>query len=148
MRISTKSRYAISALIFLAEKVNIDQNITIQSISESLGISKLYLEQIFSQLKRAKLVSSEKGAQGGYRLAMPTNIITIAQIMRLFESHLFEKTEASVSVEATYINHALDVCMWDPLDQSLLQILENTTLADLVKEAEKNKYGGTFMYYI
>ena len=68
MRISAKGRYALAAAISMARQYGTGEHITAISISEKLGISKIYLEQVFSLLKRAGLVNTVKGAQGGYAL--------------------------------------------------------------------------------
>ncbi|MEI6102174.1 MAG: Rrf2 family transcriptional regulator, partial [Eubacteriales bacterium] len=81
MRISAKSRYALAAITYMAIIDNKKECVTVISISEQLGISKIYLEQVFSLLKRAKLVVSIKGAQGGYRLAKPAVKIAIADVL-------------------------------------------------------------------
>ena len=70
MKISAKGRYGLAAMTYLARNYAAGTPITIVSISEKLGISKIYLEQVFSLLKRARLVNSIKGSQGGYQLAV------------------------------------------------------------------------------
>ena len=69
MKISAKGRYGLAAMTCLARNFASGSPITIISISEKLGISKIYLEQVFSLLKRAQLVNSIKGSQGGYQLS-------------------------------------------------------------------------------
>ncbi len=147
MKISTKSRYALASLIILAENRNDDKNISILSISKQLDISKLYLEQIFSQLKRERLVVSEQGSQGGYRLAKTLNEITVGDIMRLFEINIFYKNNEEPA-NLNYIDKTLKLVIWDKLDQLLSQTLDKILLIDLVKEAEKQKINDNFMYYI
>ena len=71
MRISARGRYALAATTSMAARYQTGENITVVSLSERLGISKIYLEQVFSLLKKADIVSSQKGAQGGYRLCRP-----------------------------------------------------------------------------
>ena len=77
MKFSSKGRYAIAALVYMAQKNGNEEQITILAISQALGISKIYLEQVFSMLKRADIVTSIKGAQGGYRLTNPPEEITV-----------------------------------------------------------------------
>ena len=69
MKISAKGRYGLAAMTYLARSYAAGAPVTIISISEKLGISKIYLEQVFSLLKRARLVNSIKGSQGGYQLS-------------------------------------------------------------------------------
>ena len=148
MRISSKTRYGLAAMISMAQNARQDEQITIISIAEKLGISKIYLEQVFSLLKREGLVISIKGAQGGYRLSTPPDTITAGQIIRAIEVSLFEKTERSVSDEAIAIDKAMDTLIWEPLDEVILQKLSTVTLRDLTDEVQKQQNGGNFMFYI
>jgi len=148
MRISSKTRYGLAAMISMAQNARQDEQITIISIAEKLGISKIYLEQVFSLLKREGLVISIKGAQGGYRLSTPPDTITAGQIIRAIEVSLFEKTERSVSDEAIAIDKAMDTLIWDPLDEVISQKLSTITLRDLTEEVQKQQNGENFMFYI
>ncbi len=148
MRISSKGRYGVAAMISMAQNQSKSEYITIISVAEKLGISKIYLEQVFSLLKRAGLVASIKGAQGGYKLAMPMEKITAAQILRAVEVGLFEKTEKSVSESANHIDLTMDSLIWHRLDASILETLEAVTLSDLAKESDKHKKGKDLMFYI
>ena len=148
MRISSKTRYGLAAMISMAQNARQDEQITIISIAEKLGISKIYLEQVFSLLKREGLVISIKGAQGGYRLSTPPDTITAGQIIRAIEVSLFEKTERSVSDESISIDKAMNTLIWEPLDEVILQKLSTVTLRDLTDEVQKQQNGGNFMFYI
>ena len=81
MRISAKGRYALAAVVSMAQQYQGGEYITLLSISEKLGISKIYLEQVFSLLRRSGLVDSVKGAQGGYRLSRAPRLITAWEIL-------------------------------------------------------------------
>ena len=91
MKISTKGRYALASAIHIAQFYGSNEAITLISISESLGISKIYLEQVFALLKRGGIVISVKGAQGGYQLAKSPQQITAYDILSATEASLFEK---------------------------------------------------------
>lgn len=146
MRISSKCRYGMAAMISIA--LSDVECVTIISISEKLGISKIYLEQVFSLLKRAGLVNSIKGAQGGYQLAISPEKITVGEIMRASETSLFEHTENSVSEKAEEIDKALDVAVWSKLDEALALTLNDVTLSDLCAEVKRQKHGNDMMFYI
>ncbi|HEX2927847.1 MAG TPA: Rrf2 family transcriptional regulator [Ruminiclostridium sp.] len=148
MRISSKGRYGLAAMMSVAQMGSGGDFVTVISIAEKLGISKIYLEQVFSLLKRSKLVTSIKGSQGGYQLSKPSDKITVLEILHAVEISLFEKTEQSVSEEAIEIEKALNNLVWDKLDESVSAVLTNVTLSDLVTEAEKAKSGEDFMFYI
>lgn len=91
MKISAKGRYGLAAMTYLARNYEAGTPITIISISEKLGISKIYLEQVFSLLKRARLVNSIKGSQGGYQLAHAPREITAYDVLASIELSLMEK---------------------------------------------------------
>ncbi len=148
MRISSKGRYGMAAMISVAQLGSSGEFVTVISIAEKLGISKIYLEQVFSLLKRSKLVTSIKGSQGGYQLSKPAEKITAYDILQAVEISLFEKTERSVSEESNEIENSLKSLIWENLDNSISIVLKNVSLSDLVQEAEKSKSGDHFMFYI
>lgn len=148
MRISAKGRYALAATISMAQQHSSGEFITLISISEKLGISKIYLEQVFSLLKRGDLVTSVKGAQGGYQLARIPRQITALDVLTAVETGLFDKTEDTVPDSAPEIEYAMRSIAFDRLDQSVAQALSKVTLEDLVTVAEEQKAGGAVMFYI
>jgi len=148
MRISSKGRYGLAAMISVAQLGSTGDFVTVISIAEKLGISKIYLEQVFSLLKRSKLVTSIKGSQGGYQLSKSADKITILEILQAVEISLFEKTERSVSDSAMEIENALKNLVWGGLDNAVMSSLQKVTLGDLVSEADKVKNSEDFMFYI
>lgn len=87
MKLTTRSEYALLALISLARR-DISENVNGETIAEEQGIPQNYLRQILLGLKRARYVQSTKGQHGGYRLAKPANEISLAEIVRLFDGAL------------------------------------------------------------
>lgn len=148
MRISAKGRYALAALTYLAQLYKNGEYIAILTISEKLGISKIYLEQVFSLLKKAELVISAKGAHGGYQLSRMPKQITVLHILSAVEASLFEQTQDTVAEKAPELEKALRLSTFDVLDQKIRETLGGITLADLVKEAEKHKQDQAMMFYI
>jgi len=148
MRISTKGRYALAAVISMAQHYNNGEYITVISISEKLGISKIYLEQVFSMLKRGGLVTSVKGAQGGYLLSRTPGTISVYDVLSAVEGSLFETTEDTVTSTAPEIEKAMRLAAFDTLDKSVKDTLTHVTLDDLMSEAEKHKKDNTQMFYI
>ncbi len=148
MRISSKGRYGLAAMISMAQNYASNECITIVSISEKLGISKIYLEQVFSLLKRAELVIAAKGAQGGYKLSRNPQTIHAYEILKALEQSLFEKTEESVAKRANDIEQAMQKTVFSVVDDSIAEALEKVTLDDLVNEVEKHKQSDGFMFYI
>lgn len=147
MRISAKGRYALASLISLAQDYDKGGYTTVASISEKLGISKIYLEQVFSLLKRGGIVNSVKGAQGGYQLARIPRRITVYDVLSAVELSLFEKSESTVAGSAPEIDKALQEAVFNQMEKALKNCTQSVSVYDLVLEAEKQKDGG-LMYYI
>jgi Rrf2 family protein len=135
-------------MIYLGREHSKGACTTVLSISEKLGISKIYLEQVFSLLKRGGLVSSVKGAQGGYQLSRPPRQITLRDILSAVEQTLFEKSEATVADSAPEIEKAMREAAFEKLEAALQGALREVTLLDLVAESEKNKTESGLMFYI
>ena len=148
MRISAKGRYALAAVILMAHKYSSGEYITVISISEKLGISKIYLEQVFSLLKRGKVVTSVKGAQGGYRLSLAPSKMTVLDVLSAVEMPLFEKSEETVGDKAPHIEAAMRLAVFDILDSSVKNSMTKITIERLVVEALKNKDDNALMFYI
>lgn len=144
MKISTKGRYGLKALIDIAMYSN-SEVVTLKSISERQNISEGYLEQIFSALRKSGLVIGRKGAQGGYTLSKDINSITIGEILRALEGDL-----SLVDVGNNNASDALDRCinenLWDVINRNINDYFDSITLEDLVNKykSEVNNY----MYFI
>ncbi len=148
MRISAKGRYALAAMVCMAQNFNSNDYLTVISISEKLGISKIYLEQVFSLLKRGSLVISIKGAQGGYKLAKSPEQLTLYDILAAVETSLFETAEDTAIQKAPEIDAAMKYLAFDQLDKAVKTVLEQTSLNDLLLESQKHKKDQSFMFYI
>jgi len=146
MRISSKGRYAIAALTEMA----LDETgsyITVATLARRLDVSKVYLEQVFSQLKRANLVLSGKGASGGYILRKKPEGITLYDILSPIELHLSEHTEKASEGMSFELGAAVNRLVFARLDEAIVQTLTSVTLADLVTEVQRQRDGG-HMYHI
>lgn len=148
MRLSAKGRYALVSTIHMAQNYNKDEYITLISISERFNISKIYLEQVFSLLKRGGVVNSIKGSQGGYQLADVPEKITVYDILSSVESTLFENTEDTIGEQAPELEAAVKALIYEPLDSTVKDLLSNISLSDLVAEVDKNKGESALMYFI
>lgn len=148
MRISVKGRYALAATTSMAFTHNDNEYITLISISDKLGISKIYLEQVFSLLKRGGIVNAIKGSQGGYQLARTPRQITVYDILAAVETSLFESTEETIKEKAPEIETAMNQIVFHPLDASVKKSLQSIPLYDLASEAEKGKADQGFMFFI
>ena len=147
MKISAKGRYGLAAMTYLARNYAAGAPVTIISISDKLGISKIYLEQVFSLLKRAQLVNSIKGSQGGYQLAREPRTISAYDILASIELSLMEKA-APASEQMPALDRALGVKVFDPLDASIKETLSNVRLDDILTAIEAQKEADSLMYFI
>lgn len=145
MKISTKGRYALAAAVCMAQRHGAGEYITVISISEKLGLSKIYLEQVFSLLKRGGIVNSIKGSQGGYQLSRAPEQITLFDILSAAELSLFQPTEETVAKSAPEIEASLRSA-FEQIDGKFKSAMAGITLEDLKTEAENAK--GGFMFYI
>lgn len=148
MRLSAKGRYALAATTSMAQNKSGNEYITLISISEKLGISKIYLEQIFSLLKHGGIVNSIKGSQGGYQLSQNPKQITVYDVLSAVETSLFENAEETIKDCAPEIEVAMSQLIYLPLDTAIISTLKKITLLDLVTEAEKLKSNQGFMFFI
>ena len=148
MRISAKGRYALASVVAMAQQYSSGESITLLSISEKLGISKIYLEQVFALLKRAGIVTSVKGAQGGYQLARPPRLISALEVLYAVETTLFDKTEDTVAERSPEIETALRADVFDALDVAVAEALKQVTIEQLVLSAERRKSANAGMFYI
>ena len=134
MRLSSKSRYAVMAMMDLALHERVGP-VTLTDIAESQGISLSYLEQLFSKLRKFGLVEGMRGPGGGYRLARPAGDITIAEIIVSVDEQA--KTISAPGVEETgyaepYMTHEL----WMDLSQRVFDFLDDMSLADFCDQPE------------
>jgi Rrf2 family transcriptional regulator, cysteine metabolism repressor len=146
MRLSTKGEYGMLALVDLAVH---DQGEPVQvaQIARRQDIPKAYLDQLLVILKRAGLVASSRGRQGGYRLARPANRITLLEAVHVLEgpvtnqnfvSHLARRRKSAC--------HAVLKTVWDELTDRSADLLRSKTLLDISAECRKSEE--TPMYYI
>ena len=127
MKIPTKGRYAVSAMLDLALHDKI-RPLTIAEIAEKQNISLSYLEQIFAVLRKNALVRGMRGPGGGYRLAQSVDSITIAQIIQsVDESALSRKDES-----ADYLPYEL----WAELSKQIYSFLDGISLAQCLANYE------------
>jgi Rrf2 family protein len=132
MKLSTKGRYGVKAMVDLAINYG-EQPISIKSISERQSISEYYLEQLFSSLRRAKLIKSVRGAQGGYILNRAPEEITIYDVINVLEGPI----EISDCLEEGSCNK-IDCCatrlLWKKIKNSIDSVTSSITLKDIVDD--------------
>lgn len=143
MKISTKGRYGLRALIDLA--INMDsENVSIKAISERQNISERYLEQIFSLLRKAGIIVGRKGAQGGYSLGKKPRELTITELLKVLEgdSIFIDINDKAENELEDFINKNL----WKDINSIIKDYFTSITLEDLVEDYKKSK--DTIIYYI
>lgn len=148
MKISTKGRYGLRALIDLAVNSK-NGHVSLVNIANRNQISIHYLEHVFSSLKRGGIVKSVKGAQGGYVLADRPEHITVAQIILVLEGS-YSIEEETVKGDTLYdtVSKVMDTFLWDRVNEETKTVLEQVTLADLVNEFTDRYETEQSMYYI
>lgn len=149
LKISTKGRYGLRALLDLAVHSN-GEHVALSNIAERQDISENYLEQVFSTLRKAGIIKSVKGAQGGYILADRTSNIKVGKILRVLEGDLSVVQEDDDLPDNYYesIQYCLKLNVWDKLNESINTMVDSITLEDLVQAYKSmgNELGD--MYYI
>ncbi|MDQ0361783.1 RrF2 family transcriptional regulator [Breznakia pachnodae] len=144
MKFSTKTKYGLSAMILLAEYYESKTLKSLVSLSEELGISKIYLEQVFSQLKGNELVVSIKGPKGGYRLSRDAKEISVLNILQATESSLFDAEESpSNNIEITSFE-----MVFHPFQNHIVEFFSKISLYDLMEKFDQINFNDSFMYYL
>ena len=130
MRLTTKGRFAVTAMIDLALRQN-NGPVTLAAISQRQQISLSYLEQLFGKLRRHNLVSSVRGPGGGYNLARPTAEISVAQIVTAVDETL-DATQCGGKENCHDEKRCMTHDLWATLNEKMYDYLSSVTLADLV----------------
>lgn len=148
MKISTKGRYGVRALIDLAVN-SANGHVSLVNIANRNQISVHYLEHVFSSLKRSGIVKSVKGAQGGYVLADAPEHITAEQILLALEgSCSIERETVNGDALCETVSKVMDGMLWERINEENRKILSSVTLADLVNEFTRLYETEQSMYYI
>ena len=149
MKLSTKGRYGLRCMVDLALNAT-EQHVPLGTIAERQGLSILYLEQVFSALRKAGLVKSIKGAGGGYILARPASEISSGDVLRSLEGELtlVSQNSRDSNEEENVIERCLKDHLWMKIDESVLNLLDTTTLEMLADEARKAAAANILVYYI
>lgn len=144
MKMSTKGRYGLRAMVDLAIHSK-GELVALKHIAERQNISDAYLEQVFSTLRKAGLVKSQKGSQGGYLLGSSANSITVGHILRALEGDLFPYDDGN---EENEIEKLLTKDVWQAIDESIDQIVDGLTLEELVIKYHDNIEDQRPMFFI
>lgn len=142
MKLTTKGRYAVTAMMDLA--MNANNRIVLTDIAERQNISLSYLEQICANLRKAGLIDAVRGPGGGYSLARSGNDISVAEILRAVDENL-DFTCGGGQDCGGEENPCLTHGLWSNLSHELYRFLDDKKLADIVKNpASQNTVVGNF----
>ena len=139
MRLTTKGRFAVTAMIDLALRSG-DGPVTLAGISDRQKISLSYLEQLFGKLRRYSLVDSVRGPGGGYCLSRPAAQITVADIVRAVDETL-DATQCGGRENCKDEERCMTHELWTTLNFKMYEYLTSVALSDLVDKQLK-KIGG------
>lgn len=141
MKLSTRGRYGLRAMVDLAINSYNNEVIALSQIAQRQDISVNYLEQLIAKLRRAGLVKGIRGAQGGYILAMPAKRISIGDILRALEGDL-NPVDCSEIIGDGACDNA-DICVtkfvWKRISDSINDTVDGIMLSELVDESNKFK---------
>ncbi len=146
MKLSTRARYGLRAMIDLADHG--EEAVSIQSIAQRQRISDSYLEQLMGKLRRAGLVTSLRGVTGGYRLARDAQEISVGEILRVLEGGLdaVECPELTGKTQAvcSFSDGCVSKIVWKRINDGIHQAVDTFMLSDLlssIQEPERKASG-------
>jgi len=137
MRLSTKGRYALEALVLLGHKSQVTEKISLKMICDETHLTVRYLEQLFRDLKKSQIVISKKGKNGGYQLAKPADEISVREILNSVEGSL-----APVKCIDNKPCNRADKCItrsvWESIYEEINSVIDNITLKSLIEDYKRN----------
>lgn len=139
MKLSTKGRYGLRAVVDLAIHGR-EEAVALSTVSERQEISISYLEQLIAKLKKAGIVNSVRGSQGGYFLAKDPNEISVGDILRALEGDL-NPVACPEIVKSTASCSGADMCVtkyvWMRISDSINSTVDTMMLSELLEENDK-----------
>jgi Rrf2 family transcriptional regulator, cysteine metabolism repressor len=141
MKLSSRGHYGLMAMTYLAQKF--DQGpIPIKAIAAAEEIPEPYLEQIFVDLRKAGLVSSVRGARGGYLLGHPPHEINVGQVVKVLEGEIapvecLHTSEDTVQACCSKTDHCTTRVVWEKLRDTMVAVLDDITLQDIITGSAK-----------
>ncbi len=153
MNITTKGHYGLMAMAELAMHHG-EGPVPLKTIAENQGLSEHYLEQLFAPLRRAGLVKSVRGAQGGYLLGREPGEISVGDVLRVLEGPLAPiecALDGSVLDDLEHCTNPYQCLVrdvWIKLYRTVEQVVDGITLADLREQARQHQAKRRPMFYI
>ncbi|MFP3154333.1 RrF2 family transcriptional regulator [Lachnospiraceae bacterium ZAX-1] len=141
MKLSTKGRYGLRAFIDLAVYAEAEP-VSLTSIAARQEISVSYLEQLMAKLKKAGLIESSRGVNGGYRLAKSVETISVGEVLRALEGDLIPVECAGI--DETKLTHCtgsgtcVSKTVWKRINDSINQTVDSIFIGELVRESKNS----------
>ena len=132
LQVTSRGRYALRVMLDLAQRRD-EGVVSLKTVAERQGISMKYLEMIVAGLKKAELLESTRGKEGGYRLSKPPADYTVDEILRSIEDKLAPVScIKDGSIQCDRASACLTIPMWKELDEITNAYLKTVTLEDLL----------------
>jgi len=145
MRLTTKGRYAVTAMLDLSLNYGLGA-ITLADISDRQGISLSYLEQLFARLRKQGLVSSTRGPGGGYRLSRTADEITVLDVISAVDEKV-DSTACEGKANCNDGESCLSHELWTSLSEQIKSYLSGITLGQVVHNHEQNKHADSVIKF-
>ena len=137
MRLSTKGKYALIAMAYIARK-DFNSNVSVSEISNETGISQTYLEQLFMKLRKASLVKASRGASGGYSLNHHPKNIRIHDIMEAVDEN-FAVVSSEGRTQSKFLQEPFEQVLtekfWEQFSSQVYLFLHNISLEDVASDS-------------
>lgn len=137
MKLSSRSRYAVSAMVELATQAT-EAETPIVRMAQSYNLSQSSMEQLFARLRAAGLVNGRRGRRGGYRLARPADQISLSEIVAAVDDEYGVRATTAKTAQAKPVKRVASP-VWDCISQKLYAYLDEYTLADAIDNAGSDK---------
>ncbi len=137
MILSTKGRYGLKMIFQLALSYE-KGTMSLKDIANKLDLSDTYLEQLMSQLKKAGLVNSIRGAQGGYELSREPSLITVGEVIRPLEGSLApSECVGGEETECSKADYCATRLIWEKIMVGIDNVIDGITLQDMINDYDK-----------
>lgn len=139
MKVSTRGEYGVRAMVALARHHG-EGPMSIADIARESSVPPAYLEQLVAPLRRAGIVTSKRGAHGGYTLARPPELVRVGDVYRVMEGPIAPMDCVSENIE-DQVCPLIDGCetrpVWLKVRDSIIEAIDSTTLADLISQGNR-----------
>ncbi len=143
VKVSSRGEYGVRAMVALARHYG-DGPMSIAAVSRAASVPSAYLEQLIAPLRRAGLVASTRGAQGGYQLTRPPELVRVGEVYRVMEGPVAPMdcvSEDPADQTCPLIEGCETRPVWIKVRDSITEALDSTTLEDLVSGSRRHRRG-------